>query len=233
MLKTIIVDDEPLARKGLVKYVNQHPKLSLTSVCENAFEAMEILQQQPIDLMLLDIEMPKLNGIDFLKTLPESPLTIIISAYPDHAVTCFELDVIDYLIKPVAPARFTKAVEKACDYHLMKMDKKPAAEKRYLFIKTNKLIEKVMFDDILYVEALHNYVAIHTNAKKIITHQNLKQVELMLPQEQFVRIQKSFIVGINHITAIAEGKIEINNAQLPISRSLKSSLLQQLLSKPV
>jgi DNA-binding LytR/AlgR family response regulator len=233
MLKTIVVDDEPLARKGMVNYIQQTGMLELTAACENAFEAKEALAEQAVDLILLDIEMPRQSSIEFLKSLQQNPLVILVTAYSEFAAEGFELDVVDYLVKPVPYQRFVKAIEKAADLHRYLQEKKTAGITEYIFVKCNRQIEKVNLADILYVEALHNYVAIYTENKKLITYQSLKQIEQLLPPSHFLRIQKSFIVAVSKVTAIADGKIEINSQLLPVSRSLKTKVMEHVLKRSV
>ena len=223
-ISTIIVDDEPLAQKGLKNYLDKVDYLALAGICENAYEAMEMLSKQPIDLMLLDIQMPGITGIQLLKSLDKKPLTIIISAYPDHALESYELDVIDYLIKPVSFERFTRAVRKAREFYNFRKGDCDNDALTYMFVKCIKNIEKVYIDDILYIESLHNYIAINTTNKKFISYQTLKNFQLLLPPNRFVKIQKSFIVAIDKIDAIENGKVNINGKLISISRSMKAGL---------
>jgi DNA-binding LytR/AlgR family response regulator len=229
-MKVIIVDDEPLSQKGIKKYIEKTDFLELIGICDNAFEAMQILEQKTVDVLLLDIEMPNFTGIQLLKSLATKPLTIIISAYSEFALDGYNLDVIDYLVKPVSYDRFYKALNKAHEYYSLKKMVQINDTLNYLFVKTNKKIEKVYFDDILYVEALHNYVAIYVLSGKIITYQTLKSIETQLPKNKFVRVQRSFIVAVEKVNAIETNKLIIANQSISVSRTIKKEVLQSIKS---
>ncbi len=227
-MKVIIVDDEPLSQKGIKNYIGKIDFLELTGICENAFEAMQVLEQDNVDVMLLDIEMPNFTGIQLLKSITTKPLTIIISAYSEFALDGYNLDVIDYLVKPVSYDRFYKALNKAHEYYSLKKMVQINDTLNHLFVKTNKKIEKVYLDDILYVEALHNYVAIYTLSSKIITYQTLKSIETQLPKNKFIRVQRSFIVAIEKINAIEGDKLIIADQSISLSRAIKKEILQSV-----
>ncbi len=227
-LKTIVVDDEPLAVRGLTKYIKEVKFIDLVSVCENAMDANETLTSQPIDLMFLDIQMPKITGLQFLKTLPVKPITIITSAFPEYALEGYELDVIDYLVKPISFERFVKATNKAKDYYDLNNIKKDTSSENFFFIKCDKKIEKLFFDELLYIEALHNYVAIYTLTKKFVVYLTLKNIEETLPQDKFVKVQKSFIVSISKITSVEEDEVIINSRKIPISRVNKVEIIKKI-----
>ncbi len=230
-LTCLIVDDEPIARKGLTEYVNDVPFLTLAEVCESAAKADNILQHQPVDLMLLDIHMPGITGIEFLKSLQNPPLVIITSAYPDYALEGYALDVIDYLVKPIVFERFQKAVQKAFDYHSLKAAATPSPD--YFFIKCDRMFEKVQYRDVLYIEAMQNYCIVHTPVRKFITYITLSTLEARLPETKFLRIHKSYIAALEKITALDGNDITIGSVQLPVSRSLKTGVMKKVLGNNV
>jgi DNA-binding LytR/AlgR family response regulator len=196
MMNCVIIDDEPLAREGLASYVREVDFLQLTGTCENPLELIKLLDHQSIDLIFLDIQMPKMNGIDFLKIMQKPPMVIITTAYPSYALEGFQLNVLDYLLKPITFDRFFKSANKAKDYHrLLNSSTQPGAQKaetgeNYFFIKCGNKYEKIYFDDILYVEGMQNYVTIFTGKGKYITLLNLKSLEQNLDSKLFIRVHK-------------------------------------------
>ncbi|MFO0322260.1 MAG: LytR/AlgR family response regulator transcription factor [Bacteroidota bacterium] len=240
-LKVIIIDDEPLAIKGLINYIEEIKYIELVGTCENAMDANEILNNQLVDLMFLDIQMPKINGIAFLKTLKNKPLSIITSAFSEHAFEAYELDVIDYLLKPVTFERFLKACDKAKEYFdFMSRKKNQGEDFDFLFVRSGKKLEKIYFDEILFVEAIKNYISIYTVTKRFIVHLSLKSIEENLPSSKFIKVQKSFVISIPKITSINKNSILLNNFEIPISMNntkeiVKASLNNKYLSynKPI
>jgi len=222
-IKTVIIDDEPFALEGLKSLLLDHANIELIETFENPLEAIKFLTTEKIDLMLLDIEMPELSGLDLLKKVKDNPVTIITSAYPQYAIEGFELDVLDYLIKPISAERLNKAVSKAKEYIALR--KNTNVSNAHVFIKCEKVIEKILFDDIMYVESLHNYVALHTKMKRFVTYNSLKNIEELLPPDKFIKIQKSFIVAIDKISAIEDSNVVIEKVKLPISRAKKEEVL--------
>jgi DNA-binding LytR/AlgR family response regulator len=219
----IITDDEPMARKGLEGYVRRLPSLQLIATCEDALSLKEVLASQRPDLLFLDIEMPQLSGIDLLRSLQEPPKVILTTAYEQFALTGFELDVIDYLLKPIPFERFTKAVDKAIDYFENRTP--PEA----IFIKVNGYLEKVPIENIVFIEALENYVAFHTTqSKKLVTHATLKSIALALPA--LFQCHKSFLVNPQKITAIRGTKLLAGPFDIPFSRS-RLPALKTILAK--
>jgi len=180
-IKCIITDDEPFARKGLQGYVGQIDFLELKGVCENAVELNSLLKKEPADLLFLDIEMPYVTGIDFLRSIPSPPKVVLTTAYEKYALQGFELEVLDYLLKPISFERFMKAANKAFDY--FRVQQTPSTVQDYIFVKAEGKLEKIHFTDILFAEALENYVAIYTREKKIITHLTLKMLQENFPPE--------------------------------------------------
>jgi len=222
MYSCLIVDDEPLARTVLKKYLEKVDAFEITAEASDAFEAMAVLEQQPVDLILLDIHMPELSGIDFLKTLQYRPAAIITSAYREYAVEGFELDVIDYLVKPITFPRFVNALNKFKRYKAGPAPE-PASgpepdEDRFMFVKADKRMVKVYYDEILYVESLKDYVRVVTETEQLITHSNLSQFTERLPKEQFMRIHKSFTIAHARVRAIEGNMVEIASHKLPIGR---------------
>ncbi|MBK7310703.1 MAG: response regulator transcription factor [Sphingobacteriaceae bacterium] len=225
-LKAIIIDDEPFAIEGLKALLIENSDLEFVRSFENPLEAIVFLKTEKIDLMFLDIEMPELSGLDLLRSLETPPVTIITSANPQYALEGFELDVLDYLVKPISGERLTKAVSKAKEY--IELRKNSSTSTTYLFLKCEKVIEKIMLEDILYIESLHNYVALHTKMKRYVTYNSLKKLEAELPEGKFVKIQKSFIVAINKISAVEDSHVLIEKVKLPISRSKKDEVLAMI-----
>ncbi len=230
-LKAIVVDDEPFAVKGLVNYINEVKFIELVGTFENAMDAGEALGKQQVDLMFLDIQMPELTGIDFLKSLKTKPLTVFTSAYPEYALEGYELDVIDYLVKPISAERFLKACQKAKEYYELQLSKKSTTNSEdSFFIKCDKKIEKVLYDDILYVEALHNYVAVYTHSNRLVTYLTLKNIEERLPKDRFIKVQKSFIVSFSKVKGIEDGNVIVESQKkIPISRTNREEITKAIL----
>jgi two-component system LytT family response regulator len=235
-LNAVVVDDEPLAREGIANYVKEFDFLTLIACCENPIQLTKVLDEQAVDLIFLDIQMPKMHGIDFLKTTTHRPMVILITAYPDYAVEGFQLDVIDYLLKPVTFDRFFKSVNKAKGYfHLITKSnhaiRKPLEkEDDYFFIKCVSKYEKIQFSGILYVEGLENYVTVYTEADKYVTLLSLKTFEKNLDSQSFIRVHKSYIVSISKIDSIEGNEICIKSHRIPISRTYKESVISQVLA---
>jgi DNA-binding LytR/AlgR family response regulator len=230
-LSCLIIDDEPIARKGLEEHVLEIEFLHCVASCENAMKASTYMNEQRIDLIYLDIHMPKVTGIDFLKTLKNPPLTILTTAYPNYALEGYTLDVIDYLVKPITFERFLKASRKALEFFQLKVNAanhstKPAD---YFFVRCDRKYEKIFFRDVSYVEGLQNYAVIHVPDRKLITYITLTSLENQLPKDQFLKVHKSFLISVPHITAIEGDEIIMENARIPISRSLRDQVMQQIL----
>lgn len=229
-LNCLIIDDEPLARKGIAEYVKEIDFLHPAGECGSAAEAASVIAKQTIDLLLLDIQMPRLTGIEFLKTLSHPPMAIITTAYSEFALEGYSLDVIDYLVKPIPFDRFLKAVQKAYDfYQLRHREVQPAATHDYFFVKSNGKFERVAFNDILYVESMQNYVLIHLPGQKLIVYMTLAGLEAQLPPSRFMKVHKSFIVAIEQVNSIENNEIIIRQARIPISRTLKDDVMKRIL----
>lgn len=232
-LNTIIIDDEPLARRGLKEYVKDVDFLHMAGEFDSPLKAMDLLSRGEVHLILLDIQMPKITGLDFLKSLKQAPPVIFTTAYTQHAVEGFELNALDYLVKPVSFERFLKAVLKAKEYYELREHNQPVttevAMQKDFFIKADNQLVRIAFDDVLFVEALQNYVCIYTGAKKYISYLTMRSVEDYLPQVQFIKTHKSFIVNASKIEAIEGNEIRIGTHRIPISRSEKEMVMEQLL----
>src|SRR5882757_5207088 len=225
MIRCMIVDEEPLAREGLELLVKETGFLQLVASCPDALEANKVLSHDKIDLMFLDIQMPKVRGLDFLKSLPEKPLTIITTAYPNFALEGFELNVLDYLVKPITPERFLKAVNRGREMMEYRQPATAAAEE-YFFIKCNNGYEKIYYRDILYIEACQNYSALHTEQTKWLTLTSMKSLEEQLPAGKFLRVQKSYIVSIDKIQSLSGNEITIDKHKIPVSKNYKDELMK-------
>lgn len=232
--KCLIVDDEPLAREVIASHVKQIPQLEVVQSCGNAMEAFEYLKSAPVDLIFLDIQMPVLTGIEFLKSLSNPPKVIFTTAYRDYAVDSYELDVIDYLLKPIPFERFFKATNKYFQARDA-VTQAPAAapiptvpSKDYIYVNANKKNVKVRFEDILYVESIKDYIKIHTVGQKVVVKQTLSAFEAELPSPQFLRIHRSFIVSRSHVTAFTAKDVELGDTELPIGVSYKQVVVRAL-----
>lgn len=230
-LKCIIVDDEPIARKVIEEFITDLDFLELCGKAENPVKANNLLNQHTIDLIFLDIQMPKMNGIDFLKSSKKLPMVIITTAFPEYALEGFELDVMDYLVKPIAFERFLKACNKAKEFYDLKNNKlQTDKSQEFFFVKCNSKFEKIVFDELLFVQALNNYVLLHTKDKRLVTYLTFKGIEEILPLNQFIRVHKSFIVSISKIENLDGEEIKIGNYNIPISRSLKDAAVDRIIN---
>jgi DNA-binding LytR/AlgR family response regulator len=230
-INCLIIDDEPLACKGLAEYIQELDTLNVVAIVNNPSEAIKYLPE--VDLMYLDINMPKISGIDFLKQVKNPPLTIITTAYQQYALEGYELDVVDYLLKPISFPRFLKATTKAIDYYkLTKADKSVGKQdgNDYFFVKSNGVLEKVLLSDIIAVEALSNYVTIHTADKKIVAYLTLNQIDEFLPDDAFLKVHKSFIVSLAKIDKIDHDEIFCHKLVIPIGQNYKEQVLEQIVS---
>ena len=234
----IVVDDEPLARQGMEMNIAQISSLQLLGSFSNALAASDFLRKEEVDLMFLDINMPELNGLDFLKSLRDAPLVIFTTAYPQYALESYELDAIDYLVKPIRIERFLKSVNKA-DNHLRLLKQEgnnnqvEKIEDDFVYIKSDRKFFKIFFKDILYIEGLKDYVIIYTADNKIITSMNVKTIAAQLPASIFARVSKSYIVNIRHITAFDNELIYIQHHEIPLGQSFKDDFLKQYIDGKV
>ena len=229
----LIVDDEQLARRLLKDFVAKVPMLELKGMCKNPLEAMDILQTEHIDIMFLDIQMPELTGIEFIKSMSHKPAIIFTTAYSEYALEGYQLDVIDYLVKPFPLDRFIKAVNKATDYidlqrNAGKKNDLESMDSNYILLHADHKIYKVNLDDILYIEGLKEYVSYFTKEKRIIVLQSLKSIEESLPSNKFIRVHRSYIVPINRIKTLDGNQVQIGEKLIPIGRSYKEEVLKRV-----
>lgn len=227
-MKCIAVDDEKWALDLLTDNIKHVPFLDLVGRCKNAREASEILQKENIDLMFMDVQMPGLNGLQFITTLPQPPMAILITAYEQYALEGFNLSVIDYLVKPVPLERFVKACNKAKQFFDMKQGTLPADKTTpdHIFVNVEYSLIKVPFKDITYIEGFKDYVKIHlaSSSKAVLTRMSLRALEDILPRHKYVRTHKSFIVSIDKVTAIKRDFVCIHENEIPIGESFKGSI---------
>lgn len=216
----LIVEDEPVAQKGLSEFIENIAFLRLKGCCDDALDAIKYLETEKVDLIFLDIHMPRLNGLNFLRTLISPPQIILTTAYPDYALQGYEYDVADYLVKPIPFERFVKAVNKVRAQIELK---NPTLNDDFIFIKANKKLEKISFCDLLYVEALSHYIILHTARKKYITYVSLKNIEQKLPS-RFLKVHKSYLINFDKIESIESNGIVINGKQVPVSRIYKENI---------
>ena len=228
----IIIDDEPLARQGMEMNIAQVSSLELLGSFSNALAASDFIRKENVDLMFLDINMPELSGLDFLKSLRDAPLVIFTTAYPQYALESYELDALDYLVKPIRIERFLKAVNKA-ENHLKLLRNESnnnsveKIEGDFVFIKADRKFFKIYFKDILYIEGLKDYVIIYTADNKIITSMNVKTISAQLPSSIFARVSKSYIVNVMHITSFDNELVYIQNNEIPLGQGFKDDFLKK------
>jgi DNA-binding LytR/AlgR family response regulator len=231
--RCIIVDDEPLARSVIRKHLENIPNTEVVAECKSAVEAMPMLRNNNVDLMFLDIQMPGLTGIAFLKTLAHPPRVIIVTAYRDFAIDGFECDVVDYLLKPVSFERFLKAMNRFFDlqeHAPVILDEKDfsLSPDLFMYARENKKVQKIYLRDIIYIESLKEYVRIHTRERRVVSKMQIGQLERQLPDTHFLRIHKSFIVNTAFITAFTATSVELGQFELTISRTYKDSVMKAL-----
>ncbi len=231
-IRCMIVDDEHLARTLLEEYVKKLPHLELVATCKNPLEAMEVLQHEAVDLMFLDIQMPELTGVEFLKSMRIKPSVIFTTAYSEYALEGYQLDVIDYLVKPFPFERFVKAVNKASE--LIRL-KKMAEEQRpaqvmdeHIVVHADRKIYKIRLDDIKYIEGLKEYVSYFTEEKRIIALESLKRLEKILPSDRFMRVHRSYIVPFGRIKIMEGNQLEIGGKLIPVGRSYREEVLKRV-----
>jgi len=232
-INCIIIDDEPLARKGLREYIADVDFLQLIGEYENPLKATEVFSSGGVQLLFLDIQMPKITGLEFLKSIRHPPPVVFTTAYPQYALDGFDLNALDYLVKPFSFERFLKAALKAKEYYEVRQKNSisasevPAAD--YFFIKADNKLVKLAYDEILFAEALQNYVTIQTTEKKYITYLTFKSVEEYLPADKFIKTHKSYIIAASKINSIEGNDIRIGTYHIPISRNLKDEVMERLL----
>ncbi len=233
--RCLIVDDEPLAIEVIETYLKNLSDIEIIGTCNNAVQAFEIVKKQNVDLIFLDIQMPQITGIDFIKALNNPPKVIFTTAYRDYAIDGFDLNVVDYLLKPISFDRFLKAIDKyyvATPANVVSPIPTSGEENKtepYIFIKSDRKMIRVLLDDIYFIESLKDYVTIYKKDKKIITKNQITFFEQTLPSDKFLRIHRSFIVSISKIEAYTPSSIEILNKNLPIGRNYKNEVFKRLI----
>lgn len=232
MIRSCVIDDEPLARECLTNYIGEIDFLQLSGEGANPMELDKIMASQTIDLIFLDIQMPLMNGIDFLRSNASLPPVILTTAYPSYALEGYELDVLDYLLKPITFDRFYQASVKAREY-LTLLNQKPSATagSDHFFVKCDSKYEKIRFDDVLFVQAQQNYVTIHTTGGKFMTLLNLKSVFEYLDDRAFIKVHKSYIVAKKQVQRIENNDVIIDDYRIPISRTNREAVMQQLIGE--
>ncbi|MDD2952227.1 MAG: response regulator transcription factor [Parabacteroides sp.] len=225
-IKSVITDDEPMARKGLRGYIERIDFLTLVGECEDAIQLNTILRTQRVDLIFLDIEMPEMTGLELLSNLIDPPKVIIVSAYERYALKGYEFDVVDYLLKPVSFDRFLKAVNRV--HELSRTEQKENND--YIFVKSDKLLKKILLKDILFIESMENYVIIQTVSSKEVVYTTLKQLYESLPQAVFQQIHRSYVVNMNQVDAIDGNQLSVNSYKIPITRSFRDKIYKLILS---
>ncbi|MDC0468048.1 LytTR family DNA-binding domain-containing protein [Bacteroidia bacterium] len=235
-MNCIALDDEPLALDIIEAYVKKHPELNLIARCNNADEASKVLNSQHIDLMFLDIQMPGVTGLNFVRSLKNKPLFMFTTAYSEYAIDGFELDAIDYLLKPIAYDRFEKAIEKAKEYYTIKNNSgltESDLENDFIFVKANQQLIKLAYGEILYVEAFADYVKIFLNDRKIVTLQTMKKMEAKLPSDIFSRVHRSFIVNRKVVQSFSTSVCEVNGEKIPVGKNYKNDFIKLMKSNPI
>jgi DNA-binding LytR/AlgR family response regulator len=218
-----------MARMAMKQLVGQVKDLELIQECEDAMEAYNLINSQQIDLIFLDIEMPGMTGLELTKNLgAKSPLIVFTTAKKDYAVEAFELNVVDYLVKPVTPSRFLQAVERANETIASDKEEVKVEEQEFVFVKDNGILKRINVDDILYLEAMGDYVKVHTSQKFHVLHATLKSIEEKLPASKFIRVHRSYIVSLSKIDFIQEGVISIGKATVPVADTYRTTLNKRL-----
>ena len=224
----IIVDDEPLAQNVLKKYIGEHPMLELITICSDALEAQKVLTQQNIDLLFLDINLPRLSGINFIKTLTRPPLVIFTTAYPEFAVEGFELNAVDYLLKPFSFERFLKAVNKGIEKLNAENSTRERNRSGFIFLKSDKKIHKVDLSNIHFIEAIGDYMKVVTDSGQLIVNETMKKLLKELPADSFIRVHKSFIISRNKIKFIEGNYIQVGDKSIPIGATYRNDVLASI-----
>jgi DNA-binding LytR/AlgR family response regulator len=234
-IRCLAVDDEPLALRVIESHIEKLTDVELVAKCSNAIQAFEVLKNKPIDLVFLDIQMPELTGIEFMNSLQNPPLVVFTTAYRNYAIEAFDLDVLDYLLKPISFDRFLKAINKYYNRHetmIMESPKNLNVDQRdtkdHIFVKKNKTMVKVYFDDILYIESMKDYVKIHTPDEIHFVKHQISTLESELPDSEFIRVHKSFIIPIAKVSTVSPKSVGIAEQKIPIGRNYKEYVLKRL-----
>lgn len=233
LLRCLVIDDEPLARRAIIDYIEKIEFLEVIDSCASALEAQELLELNSYDLMFLDINMPYLSGIDFLESITQSPMVIFTTAYSEYALEGYRLQVVDYLLKPISFKRFYQATIKAKELFILKHTKTETSTivDNTMYVKHEDSYVKIEWSQIIYIEAMQNYLKLHLNDRCLIIHQTMIAIEELLPKEQFFRIHKSYLINTSHIESITGNRLFIKKTELPISRMRKEDLLNDIVFK--
>ena len=232
-IQCLIVDDEPPARELLVSYIEKMDDLEIRGQCSNALEAFAFLQRNPVNILFLDIQMPRMNGLELTKSLQQRPRIILTTAFREFAVEGFELDVLDYLVKPISFERFLKSISKYHQYNILNQptaseNSEEPFEKAYMYFKVNKDLVKIFLKEIIYIESIKDYVKIVTPGRSVITYQRIGYMEEKLPENKFVRIHKSYIIAVDKIVSYNNEEVNVQSFSLPIGRNYKQQFLKQV-----
>jgi DNA-binding LytR/AlgR family response regulator len=226
LIKCIIVEDEVLAQNVIQSHLQKVDRFELVGICNNALEAKDVLNKQEVDLIFLDIQLPGMTGLNFLRTLTNPPLVVLTTAYAEYALESYEFNVIDYLLKPISFDRFSKTVNKIVEGRLFTQPKeKDNHSNDHIFIKSNSKFFKVNFSEVIYIESMKDYLKIHTGEYKLVTHQTMNDMEKILPAKQFIRIHKSYMVAVARIKTIYGNSVEMENATIPIGINYKEKVM--------
>jgi DNA-binding LytR/AlgR family response regulator len=227
LIKCIIVEDEVLAQNVIQSHLQKTERFELVAVCSNAIEAIDALNRMEVDLIFLDIQLPGMTGLNFLRSLPNHPLVVLTTAYPEYALESYEFNVIDYLLKPISYERFSKTIDKIIDGKIFSEAKKSKDNTPgdHIFIKSNSKFFRVSFPEIIYIEGMKDYLKIHTREHTIVTHQTMNDMENILPTRQFIRVHKSYIVAFAHIKSIFGNSVELEQTTIPIGLNYKEKLM--------
>jgi two-component system LytT family response regulator len=226
LIKCIIVEDETLAQQVIQSHLQKIDHFELVGICNNALEAKDILSTKEVDLIFLDIQLPGMTGLNFLRSLTDPPLVVLTTAYAEYALESYEFNVIDYLLKPISFERFSKTVNKIVDGRLfthITKEKEIAAD--HIFIRSNNKFFKVNFSEIFFIESMKDYLKIHTKEYKLVTHQTMNEIEKILPAKQFIRVHKSYIIAVGYIKSIYGNSIEMGTATIPIGINYKEKVM--------
>lgn len=229
MINCVIIEDEPLAQIGLSNLVKPFSSLNILRICDDIPEFLQFRETslQPIDLLFLDVELPGINGIDFLRKMQSEIPVVLTTAYNQYAIEGYELNVLDYLLKPVSKERFSQTVQKAENY-IKFLQAKSEDKHDFIYIKSEKVLEKVLLSEIILVEAMRNYVIYHCEKRKLICYNSLKNIEQSLPADQFIKVQKSFIVNKKSVEKIEKGYVYVHNKVIALTRENKSEIIKRL-----
>ncbi|MDR1200726.1 MAG: response regulator transcription factor [Tannerellaceae bacterium] len=226
-IKCIITDDEPIAREGLRGYIEKINFLTMVGECEDAIELNNLLKTEQPDLLFIDIEMPHISGLELLSSLKTPPKVIVVSAYEQYALKGYELDVVDYLLKPVTFDRFVKAVNKVHDLLMLEMKNQ---SDEFVFVKSDKLYKKIFLKNILFIESMENYIIIYTGESKEIVYTTLKQILQFLPEKTFLQVHRSYIANVNQVKAIEGNQLVIGKHKIPIARNSREEIFNTILN---